>query len=781
LNNLSGDGKVGAHGTRVELKWNNNLEYVGASGQSPEPLVPGHRLQHLSLVNESGQKHIPLHVGIVGNDKVLNNGTVSGLKLRITNLVKPDPMKPGEGNIVLNQGPDPKQPPPTKFIFSFDAGSEADPWALGKISDVKKIEIRAVNKPFNTPSPTEQGQSVQWTMWPMQTITLGPGESIDFTIGEIKTNHPSGLSNLYIHYKNIPGYWDGNFVALIEKAPLVYANTGVGIGVDPKATLHVKGNVRAENLFVSPTGSQGAGIPTPADALHVVGDTFLGKWPTQIKCTSDDHRLIFDVDCFEIREQNAIVFSPGSINNQQTAKTVIAADGNVGIGAPDPKKHLHVAGTGEQEILIESTDPHGAGKWALKSSGGGEAANKIWRETGRFDIINHTAKESRLTIERDGNVGIGTIWPGHLINEGNYFKADSSGRILEVHSPGHEGVLILSSGQDADGANLGGVYFTRTSGQSDAHREVAAIKCTQATAGKTAGGVLQFFTKPALDGFNSPRMVIKENGRVGIGTNTPAVPLHVMGGQANSFTLARWMDDVNLGANGGERSDLPHSIIAEKRIRAAAFDTVSDARVKNVLGASAGASDLDALLKIIITDYTYKDVIGKGGGTYKKVIGQQIERVFPQAVSKCKDVVPDIYQQAPIHDGWISIATDLKKGDRVKLIVESGTENIHEVLEVTSEKFRVDLEPEGEKVFVYGREVDDFLTVDYDAISMLNVSATQQLKKEMDQELNALRAENAELRAANEALAKRLQLLESKIEATLSMSAGVGSNGNGRH
>jgi hypothetical protein len=144
-------------------------------------------------------------------------------------------------------------------------------------------------------------------------------------------------------------------------------------------------------------------------------------------------------------------------------------------------------------------------------------------------------------------------------------------------------------------------------------------------------------------------------------------------------------------------------------------------------------------------------------------------------------VVPDIYQRASIHDGWVALATDLKKGERVKLITETG-EDIHEVIEVTDGKFRVDFKHEDDKVFVFGREVDDFLSVDYDAIAMLNVSATQQLKKEMDQALNALRVENAELRTANESLVKRLQLLESKLEAAVGvMAAAAGSNGNGKH
>ena len=37
------------------------------------------------------------------------------------------------------------------------------------------------------------------------------------------------------------------------------------------------------------------------------------------------------------------------------------------------------------------------------------------------------------------------------------------------------------------------------------------------------------------------------------------------------------------------------------------------------------------------------------------------------------------------------------------------------------------------KVFVYGREVEDFHLVDYDAIAMLNVSATQALHRQLEE------------------------------------------------
>jgi hypothetical protein len=183
------------------------------------------------------------------------------------------------------------------------------------------------------------------------------------------------------------------------------------------------------------------------------------------------------------------------------------------------------------------------------------------------------------------------------------------------------------------------------------------------------------------------------------------------------------------------------------------------------VGRSESATDLNTLLGIEITDYSHKDVVAKGVASHKKVVAQQVEKVFPQAVRKSTDVVPDIYQSAAIQDGWVMLATDLKQGDRVKLIGEKA-EGIHEVLEVTKDKFRADFKPEGSKVFVYGREVNDFRTVDYEAIAMLNVSATQELAhkvKAQEEELTGLRAEVAKLRGERTSLAQVVSDMEGRF------------------
>ena len=84
------------------------------------------------------------------------------------------------------------------------------------------------------------------------------------------------------------------------------------------------------------------------------------------------------------------------------------------------------------------------------------------------------------------------------------------------------------------------------------------------------------------------------------------------------------------------------------------------------------------------------------------VIAQQVEKVFPEAVNNTTDVVPDIYKKAPLNNGWIGLATDLKVGDRVRLITEKGHRDVHEVLEVKNGKFRTDFAEDVGQVFVYG-------------------------------------------------------------------------------
>jgi hypothetical protein len=209
----------------------------------------------------------------------------------------------------------------------------------------------------------------------------------------------------------------------------------------------------------------------------------------------------------------------------------------------------------------------------------------------------------------------------------------------------------------------------------------------------------------------------------------------------------------------------PISIYADGDVAALGFYALSDERIKSIRGQSDRAADLQTLLGIQVTDYTYKDTVAKGHRPQKKVIAQQLEQVYPLAVKQSTGVVPDIFQKAAQKAGWVQLATDLKVGERVKLMGEK-EEGIHEVLEVRKDAFRTAFKPATEKVFVYGREVKDFRSVDYEAIAMLNVSATQELARKMkaqETELTELRAELVKLRSERKTFAATVEDMQTRF------------------
>jgi hypothetical protein len=453
-----------------------------------------------------------------------------------------------------------------------------------------------------------------------------------------------------------------------------------------------------------------------------------------------------------------IVFSQSNrsnlLNNISTSTLTermrIDSGGNVGIGNAAPNELLTVGGnTGQQGLgLMTATGDPFIRFYDYNSGSPSNKADIYWNRAGNYLGFNSSGINSSF----GGNVGIGTTSPTQKLDvAGNAIVGTSDNAALVVDGSGFArlGMVKKSGLNPVIAASSGAAIVFAQSNQTSLFTNIGTSTLTE-------------------------HMRIDSGGNVGIGTTTPTQgKLTVFGtGGLVSMTMAYFNRSTGTAiVQEGSPNNRTSSIYSQFNVSANEYYAFSDSRIKNLIGQSDGQKDLASLMGIQITDYTFKDTVGRGSEQHKKVIAQQVEKVYPQAVSKSTDVVPDIYQKADLKDGWVELKTDLKKGERVRLISRRGDMSIHEVAEVKKDKFRLLATPEGDEVFVYGREVKDFRAVDYEAISMLNVSATQQIKKEKDAEVKALKDENADLKAKLAAQDTRLATLEAQTQRLAALEA----------
>jgi hypothetical protein len=277
----------------------------------------------------------------------------------------------------------------------------------------------------------------------------------------------------------------------------------VGIGTTiPNAQLEV--NATANGIGILTNGSIGIGTANPSSKLHLAdsnsvrilaqGETNRGIYLDSGNDTSGVSTVSTDSTARELG------FAIDSVE-----KVRIDSSGNVGIGTIAPGVTLDVngsirttPGSGGTITAFES-DSTRANRLIIGADATGSFIHPTWGSGGTSDLRFLTdSGTERIRITTTGNVGIGTTSPG-----------------AELHVNGSAGTNLYLEG----GGNNGAVIRFRENGterstiRTDA--EIGGIRFE--TGGTTSGAGPQ------------AAILIDKNGKVGIGTTSPAGKLHIVG------------------------------------------------------------------------------------------------------------------------------------------------------------------------------------------------------------------------------------------------------------
>ena len=125
---------------------------------------------------------------------------------------------------------------------------------------------------------------------------------------------------------------------------------------------------------------------------------------------------------------------------------------------------------------------------------------------------------------------------------------------------------------------------------------------------------------------------------------------------------------------------------------------------------------------------------------------------------------------------------DLRPGDKIRLmdinksepfdaIVSSVRGNYFTVEGLSAEKY-------GDQVYVYGKEVTDFRTVDYDALSIMNYKATQKLTKQVEDQKIQIQGLQKEIISMKTSMDQMIVLLKDQNAQLMNLKASTGKEVN---
>jgi hypothetical protein len=566
--------------------------------------------------------------------------------------------------------------------------------------------------------------------------------------------------------------------------------------------LNIVGSSINLNNGTAGIGSVGIGVTSPAYSLDVSG-TFNVSAQAYISRTSAGKKLVlwdngsingnlYDGFCinsgvlgYNVNSSDNHVFYKSSTDgtSQIELMRIVGSTGYVGIGKSSPTRSLDISNgsiglsstTGAAANFIYFTATSKTSYWLQQYDIGANDFLTLTRQGGNDLCIKGS----------NGYVGINTSIPAYVfdvsgttrINNklimGSSYDGTSSTISDSVFISNSLCIVGQNSGSGSRYVNLWdnvnvtvqlsvGYYVNNTSSYKLDVNGTGIIRGTL-----TVQNVIDASTDLTLrsgsgsytyfDGGGTHRMILTSTG-LGVGNVVPSYPLHIVGNATSPSATYHYLNgtDVNF-----------FSSVAAVAIYAQqgwiwseyGFMASSDRRIKKNILDINDISALDTIRIIKPRRYEYIDTKRKGTTPVWGFIAQELKEVIDYCVSTQTETIPNIYDIADICFNILTLRTkstslfefmdpsgntycDTSGNLKIKLYDASDNPiqtQLTEIIDPSSFKISTDLDISC--CFVYGQEINDFHTVDKNAIFTVGISALQ----EVDTELQALKTTVADL------------------------------------
>ena len=305
-------------------------------------------------------------------------------------------------------------------------------------------------------------------------------------------------------------------------------------------------------MVLDASGNVGIGTAAPTQKLDVSGNARLvGSDPyLQALRTSDFYYGQLSAEGFSAFT-NANAPAPITFKTATTERMRITADGNVGIGTAAPDTKLQIGGGGSlgavtnKQVLTNVFGGYSTAnglQYTLSAFTGttyegdpfaataGETTKNFYHgiltdnsyfNNSRYSIVQGGSE--RLTVKKDGNVGIGTTAPDFPLDVAGAMKTKAAG------------VLVSEN-------------YSATNDVGKFYDNAGALTIESQIFGNAnaASAPIVFRTSSVADG-RADRMRITADGSVGIGTAAPKTDLNVIGGSAFGSSNSAMVEITSAG------------------------------------------------------------------------------------------------------------------------------------------------------------------------------------------------------------------------------------------